>query len=130
VTKHAALIALADRIETEEPSSNLARDMARALGYTETPDGWRLGNAPPLRVLPPWLDSLDASASLMPPGWTVCRMTADVGQLVIVGLCRGQLPLILLEGRAKTEPRARASAAFRARAAVLNAPPPMKVTGT
>lgn len=130
MTTPVVLLALADRIEAAEPSSDLEHDMARALGYSETPDGWRLGDGPPVQQLPPWLEGLDASASLMPSGWNVCRVTAEPGHLVIVGLCRGQLPLILLEGRAKSEPRARASAAFRARAAVLSASPPAQITGT
>ena len=102
----ADLLALAERVEREEPSAELAVAVMRATNWTSE------GN--PLR-------SLDAVVRLVPAGWIVTDSTQYVTEN---GGTRWHHSLWseqhdnerMVSGDAPTEPRARTAAALRARA--------------
>ena len=114
--------ALARRIEVGEGADDaLTEDMARALGWRQTPapgDGmwwqnpvtkaWRIG-------LPDWLGSLDAAMSLALPGWRI-NVWESPDRDFVVNLHGAAGPRgVERSGRAPTLARAIAAAWCRAR---------------
>ena len=117
----ADLLALADRVETEEPSAVLLALIAAKLGWVQRADAfWLAPNGGLYNTLPDWLRSLDAAASLAPSGAYVsveknsassweCCITLPTGRFLVSSDVEAW-------GRAPTEPQARTAAALRARA--------------
>lgn len=101
----ADLLALADRVEREEPSEWLDGDIRTAVGYAPG-QAWEAYTA-----------SLDAAASLVPEGWVVYDIMQSINEPWYVSLWSKDPSVIgLVEGNAPDEPRARTAAALRARA--------------
>lgn len=132
-----ALIALAVRCETEEPSREIDCHIALAMGFGERGVGHRGSYKHPIRVtlaelmadpsdlrlmvddgdvpeetIPRFTASLDAAASLMVPG----AMMRNTRQHEGIWMVRYVHPLV--GGNAATEPMARCAAALRARAEI------------
>ena len=104
--KAADLEALAQRVEREESSVDLDIAVLDALTGTEY--------EPP--YYQPFTSSLDAAASLMPPGWYVSGLEdAYDDSWVSCLLCKKSTGMSA-QGTAPTEPRARTAAALRAMA--------------
>lgn len=100
------LLALALRVEREEPSDELHWCIQEAV-HPE----WRRTTAEP------YTTSLDAAASLMPPGWVVNDVNQSIHGFWYIRLWPADPSAIgMSEGNAPTEPRARTAAALRARA--------------
>lgn len=120
MTTRADLLALADRVEREEPSRELDARIAKAIGWTQNDprdaDDWAGWTDParPGRIFIPrhWTSSLDAAASLCPAGWKLCDVW--VIEYVVVRLLNAARTYAV--GMADDEPRARTAAALRARA--------------
>jgi len=136
----ADLRALARRVCEEQPSRELHKDIARALGMAPSPTvtsgyGWREDDsgwwcetgedmrAPRETIYPPrWLHSLDAAASLIPAGWGGSMDWGNAG-------VKGYMALAVRDTGerqsftvfAPTEPQARVAAALLARAADMEA---------
>jgi hypothetical protein len=115
----ANLLALAARVEREEPSRELQIAVLAAFGWETLGDDsevfarhnsvnhWQWAIAPdPLR-------SLDAAASLCPAGWRVWTMDEHIDGGFRVVLAKDQK---MARGVAPDEKRARTAAALRARA--------------
>ena len=97
----ADLETLAQRVEREEPSVDI--DLAVMGAWTG------IANAPSYFMR--FTSSLDAAASLMPPGWII----ADLSQGEDGWFCHPwREDETMVQGHAPTEPRARAAAALRA----------------
>lgn len=119
----AELLALAQRVETEEPSRELVGEVAHAFGWqnvrlTPSYTGYDyVGDAPDGSScgcwIPNWLHSLDAAASLMPPGWRVVEMRQRLDGFWVC-VFQNQYRTEIVTGKAPTEPEARTAAALRA----------------
>lgn len=110
------LLALADRIEREEPSQDLDYAiLTAAKGRPLYPLGTAIYGAP---IPPRYTASLDAAASLVPKGWKTSRVMADMDGHIQVILERPNPPtihsVVSIWAYAPDEPRARAAAALRA----------------
>lgn len=111
--------ALAQRVEREEPSRELTVDVLEAFGW-QTMKGdvlWvRRKGAIGWQDAPDPLHSLDAAASLVPPGWIqlIVGWRHDLGVVSceLLGPRRG----MEAAGTAPDEKRARTAAALRAQA--------------
>lgn len=111
------LIALARRIEHEEPSAELCEAIGRALGWEQSITGNGMWWRSPDRkwgFLPDWLGSLDAAVSLIPEpfskNWSMVWRNG--------GSCRVELciPSHEIQSLARTQPAAICAAALRAKA--------------
>jgi hypothetical protein len=99
------LLALADRVEREEPSFDLSCALKQAIGHDD-----------PLWHFRPYLTSLDAAASAMPAGWRIWQIEqTDTG--FSVALYHPERAAHPIRASAPDEPRARTAAALRAMAA-------------
>lgn len=111
------LLKLAERVEREEPSRELAEAIARRLGWERdyTDNFWISGpgTGRGLHIeLPFWLTSLDAAASLV-KGWRVLEVRQRLDGWWVCVL-QNQHRTKVETGMAPTEPRARTAAALRA----------------
>jgi hypothetical protein len=116
MTRAEELLALADRVEKEEPSIALNEAVALSVGWRLCTDLgvhlWMPPDAAPCQAIPPnWLHSLAAAASLMPEGWWIEELTGRPdGSVYLLAVTE----FTHAEGEAPDEKRARTAAALRA----------------
>lgn len=99
------LLALADRVEREEPSFDLSSALKQAIGHDD-----------PLWHFRPYLTSLDAAASAMPKGWRIWMIDQSDTGFAVTMHRPSAIGSLVVSAEAPTEPRARLAAALRAMA--------------
>jgi hypothetical protein len=116
------MLALADRVEREEPSRRMYLDIAQAAGWKQRKDGaWERPDGGLHYKLPDWLRSLDAAVTLVPlthTFWDARQHNGHGEALVYEGYSPGAFAR-RGTGRGKTVAMALCAAALRARSSLL-----------